>query len=182
MASALRMGAAAGDDPFAKVKGLIEEMIAKLVNEANQEATQKAFCDEEISKSKASKDEKTMESEKITSRLDTATSKKNELGNSVNELQAEIAALDKAMGEATKLRTEEKATYDKASKDFKEAAEAVESAISLLRCARVPAAHFWWQEERRWEHDHLDPRDGRRGLHQDVHGPQHRGGGSRAGV
>ena len=91
------------------------------------------LCDEEISKSKASKDEKTMESAKITSRRDTATSKKNELGNSVNELQAEIAALDKAMGQATKLRTEEKATHDKASKDSKEAAEAVESAISLLK-------------------------------------------------
>merc|ERR1719421_1290539 len=45
-------------DPMEKVKGLIEEMIAKLMQEANEEATQKAFCDGEIGKSNAAKEEK----------------------------------------------------------------------------------------------------------------------------
>merc|ERR1719161_898505 len=66
-------------DPFEKIKDLIENMIAKLVEDANQEATQKAFCDEEISKSKAAKDEKNMDIEKLTSRLDLAGSKKKSL-------------------------------------------------------------------------------------------------------
>jgi len=54
----MEMVSAASADPFEKIKGLIEEMIAKLIEEANQEATQKAFCDEEIGKSKASKEKK----------------------------------------------------------------------------------------------------------------------------
>merc|ERR1719396_227662 len=37
---------------------MIEDMIAKLLQEAAEEATQKAFCDKEIGESKASKDEK----------------------------------------------------------------------------------------------------------------------------
>merc|ERR1719426_719693 len=45
MASAMRLGAAAGEDPFAKVKGLINDMIATLESEAEEDASQKAYCD-----------------------------------------------------------------------------------------------------------------------------------------
>merc|ERR1719258_273114 len=68
----MEMVNAAAADPFAKIKGLIENMIAKLQNEANEEATQKAFCDEETSKSKESQSEKSMTMDKLQSRLDTA--------------------------------------------------------------------------------------------------------------
>merc|ERR1719388_286293 len=40
MASAMRLGAAAGEDPFAKVKGLITDMIATLESEAEEDASQ----------------------------------------------------------------------------------------------------------------------------------------------
>merc|ERR1719235_2594569 len=38
----------ATSDPFVKIRGLIEDMIAKLLKEAEEEATQKAFCDKEM--------------------------------------------------------------------------------------------------------------------------------------
>merc|ERR1719316_1949844 len=129
----MEMVSAAAADPFEKIKGLIEEMITKLQNEANEEATQKAFCDEENSKSKASKEEKTMKSDKLQARLDKATSTKAELEQSVKELEGEVAELDKGDAEATKLRQEENAENTKAAADFKEAAEAVTEAISVLR-------------------------------------------------
>merc|ERR1719161_2865142 len=44
----------ATSDPFVKIRGLIEDMIAKLLKEAEEEATQKAFCDAEMGKSKTS--------------------------------------------------------------------------------------------------------------------------------
>merc|ERR1719197_1378462 len=50
-------GAAGHDDVFAKVKGLISDMIAKLEKEAEAEATEKAYCDEEMSKTEAKKGE-----------------------------------------------------------------------------------------------------------------------------
>merc|ERR1719171_1114853 len=123
----MEMVSVASSDPFEKVRGLIEQMIEKLVTEANEEATQKAFCDEETTKSKKAQSEKTMTADKLNSLIDKATTTKAQLEQSVKDLEAEVAALDAGNAEATKIRTEEKATNTKSSADFKQAAEAVQS-------------------------------------------------------
>ena len=53
MASA--MHAENGDDPFGKIKGMISDMIAKLEDEAGEDATKKAYCDKELSETNAKK-------------------------------------------------------------------------------------------------------------------------------
>jgi hypothetical protein len=50
-----KYGSAAGEDPFAKIKGLITDMIGKLEKEAEDDANEKAFCDEEMAKTEAKK-------------------------------------------------------------------------------------------------------------------------------
>jgi hypothetical protein len=129
----MEMAGAASMDPLGKVKGLIEEMIEKLLKEAQEEATQKAFCDTEIGKSKKSLKVKNTAKDKLSARSDTAAAKKAELEENVKTLEKEIAGIDAANAEATKIRTEESATYKKASKDFGDAAEAVEKAIKVLK-------------------------------------------------
>merc|ERR1719223_2448878 len=42
-------------DPFAKVKGMIDSMITRLLNEANEDAQHEGFCDKEIGKSKVTR-------------------------------------------------------------------------------------------------------------------------------
>merc|ERR1719310_2658528 len=49
----------ANSDPFVKVKKLIRDMIQKLMEEANEEATHKAFCDTEMGTNKQTRDKKT---------------------------------------------------------------------------------------------------------------------------
>merc|ERR1719253_444240 len=51
----VRYGGQNSDDVFAKVKSLINELVAKLEKEAAEEATEKAFCDEEMAKTEAKK-------------------------------------------------------------------------------------------------------------------------------
>merc|ERR1719207_428383 len=128
-----QMASMAASDPFVKIRGLIEDMIAKLLKEAEEEATQKAFCDTEMGKSKTSQAEKTETLGKLTARIDGASTTIAENTEAIKTLEAEIAEIDKAQAEATEIRTTENADYLKASKDFKDSAEAVAKAIEVLK-------------------------------------------------
>merc|ERR1719456_1968415 len=128
-----QLAMSASQDPFGKVKGMIEDMVEKLLEDANKEASQKAFCDTETSKSRQSLEEKTMTLDTLSARVDEASTKRAELGQSIKDLMAEVAELDKAMAEATAIRTTENEEYLKASKDFKDSADAVVAAISVLK-------------------------------------------------
>merc|ERR1719160_674301 len=108
----MELANAALSDPFVKVKGLIEEMIEKLMTQAQQEATHQAFCEEEQGKSKKSQAEKTETLNKLKARTDKATATRDELNEDIKELEAEVAKIDAMQAEATKIRAEEKAAFD----------------------------------------------------------------------
>merc|ERR1719487_2888660 len=123
----------ASQDPFAKIKGMISDMIEKLLNEANEEATHKAFCDEELSKSRSSQEEKTIKLDKYQARIDSATTTMAELGEAIKSLEGELAEMDANLAEASKIRTEEHNDYVKASSDYSDSAKAVAAATQVLK-------------------------------------------------
>merc|ERR1719333_1518765 len=129
----MQLASVAGSDPFVKIRGLIEDMIAKLLKEAQEEATQKAFCDEEMGKSKASQAEKTATIDKLQTRIDGASATISELTEAVKTLEAEVAEIDSAQAEATKIRTTEIADNKKAIADFSQSADAVVAAMGVLK-------------------------------------------------
>merc|ERR1719428_2839143 len=133
MSSAVRLGAAAGSDPFAKVKGLITDMIATLEDEAEQDASQKAYCDKEMSEATAKKDDLTAQSDKLSTKIAQSKAKSAKLKEAVATLQEELASMAKAKAEADKLRSEEKAAYDKNSAEMKRGIEGVKKALSVLK-------------------------------------------------
>jgi len=126
-------GAAGGDDVFAKVKGLINDMIAKLEKEAEAEATEKAYCDEEMSKTEAKKGELEGVITRLTSKIDLATAKSAELKGEVKTLQAELAKLAKEQASMDAIRAEEKAAYDKAKAELEAGIGGVQKALGVLR-------------------------------------------------
>jgi len=133
IATTIRYGAATGDDPFAKVKGLIEEMIAKLMKEAADEASHKAYCDEEMAKTKAKKEELQADIEKLTSKIDVASARSADLKEDVKELQKELAALAEMQAEMDKVREDGNAAYKIAKDDLEKGLEGIGGALSVLR-------------------------------------------------
>jgi chromosome segregation ATPase len=123
----------AREGPFDKVKGLIESMIMRLEKQAAEEAEAKAFCDTETSKSKAKQADLTAKSDKSQVRIEKATATIAELKEQIKMLQAQMAEMDAAQAEATALRSKENEEYLKASKDYKDSAEAVANAIAVLQ-------------------------------------------------
>merc|ERR1719178_438928 len=132
MASVMRLGSAAGD-PFAKVKGLITDMIATLEQEAEEDATQKAYCDKEMSETTAKHDDLSAESESLSTKIDQKKSESAKLKEEVATLQNELAAMAKAKADADALRSEEKAAFDKNSAEMKQGIKGVKMALKVLK-------------------------------------------------
>merc|ERR1719155_93474 len=126
-------GAAGRDDVFAKVKGLITDMIAKLEKQAKAEATEKAYCDEEMSKTEAKKSELEGVVSRLTSKIDLAAAKSAELKSDVKTLQAELATLSKEQAEMDAIRAEEKAAFDKAKSELELGISGVQKALGVLK-------------------------------------------------
>merc|ERR1719424_1049414 len=103
----MRYGSKNGDSPFAKVEGLIKDMIAKLEAEAEAEATEKAYCDEQMAKTQAKKEDLDGTIAKLTSKIDQAAARSASLKEEVVELEKELAALAKSQAEMDKIRAEE---------------------------------------------------------------------------
>jgi len=133
IATIFRFGAQAGEDPFAKVKGLISDLIAKLQDEASAESSEKAFCDEEVAKTDAKKSELNAEIAALTSKIDTASSKSTKLKGEVKELQAELADLAKSQAEATEMRQATHGDFVTAKADFELGLSGVRKALTVLR-------------------------------------------------
>merc|ERR1719218_388683 len=122
-----------GEDPFAKIKGLISEMIEKLEAEAAKEAAHKAFCDKEMSETKAKKEDKETELDDLTTKIDKATSKIAKLKEEVATLEKELGEIAAAQKKATELRMEQAAAWKAAKADYEEGLEGVGMALQVLR-------------------------------------------------
>merc|ERR1719453_595242 len=129
----IRYGNGSGEDVFGKIKGLISDMISKLENEAEADATEKAYCDEEMAKTEAKKAELDSTMESLTTKIDRAASKSAGLKEDVKELQSELAALAKETAEMDQMRNEQNADYRKAKADLELGLGGVQKALGVLR-------------------------------------------------
>eukprot|EP00747_Dinoflagellata_sp_TGD_P160282 gnl/TRDRNA2_/TRDRNA2_177964_c2_seq15.p1 gnl/TRDRNA2_/TRDRNA2_177964_c2~~gnl/TRDRNA2_/TRDRNA2_177964_c2_seq15.p1 ORF type:complete len:658 (+),score=256.78 gnl/TRDRNA2_/TRDRNA2_177964_c2_seq15:55-2028(+) len=120
-------------NPFAKVIGMIKEMITKLKEEAAAEAAHKAWCDEELKKNKLKRDKKTAKKNLLTAELNELTASIETMGKTIETLIKEQTELTKALKDATEQREIEHAKNTKAIADAKAGAAAVGQALTVLK-------------------------------------------------
>merc|ERR1712228_841863 len=121
------------DDPFQKVKKMIKDLIVRLMEEANEEAEHKGWCDTELSTNEQTRAEKTAAVETLHAEIDQLEASIAQLTEDIADLTAAVAALNEAMAKATKLRQEEKKENLQTIADSQEAQTAVAQAITVLK-------------------------------------------------
>merc|ERR1719298_156190 len=120
-------------DPFKKVKKMIKDLIVRLMEEANEEAEHKGWCDTELSTNEQTRKEKTEAVETLHAEIDQLQASIAKLTEDIGTLTKAVADLDAAMAKATKLRQEEKAKNTETINDSQEAQTAVAQALTVLK-------------------------------------------------
>merc|ERR1740120_341557 len=100
---------------------MIEDLLAKLKQEAIAEASHKAWCDEQLHVNK------------LQSEIDDLSAKIVDLGSSITTLAEEQAELTKGMAERTQQRNDEHAENTATIADAAAGAEAVQRALVILK-------------------------------------------------
>jgi len=133
IAAVLRYGTGTGENPFTKVKELISDLITKLESEAKADATEKAYCDEQIAETSVKKVELQNEIEKLSTKIDQARTKSAGLKEDVKQLQAELASLAQQQAEMDKLRMESKDAFVQSKAELEQGLNGIRQAIGVLR-------------------------------------------------
>jgi len=121
-----------GEDHYAKVRGVIKDLIERLEDDAEAEAEQKGFCDTEMRAAVSNRDEQSLKMEVQQSTLAAKRAEKKELEAENKKLQEEIVELNLGIRDAKELREQEKASNEKAITMSEGGKEAVEKAIEVL--------------------------------------------------
>merc|ERR1719330_1464418 len=123
----------AAADPFAKVKKMIKDLLVRLMEEANEEAEHKGWCDKELATNEQTRKEKTDAVESLHAQKDELEASIAKLTEDIKNLNQAVFELTEAMAKATKIRGEEKEENLATIKDAKEAQTAVAQALTVLK-------------------------------------------------
>lgn len=121
------------ESPFAKVIGMIEDLLAKLKQEAQEEAAHKQWCDAELKANKEGRDKQTAAFERLSADDEAYKQSIVDMGEKIATLLQEQADLTTAMKEATAQRTKENEENTQTIADAKAGVKAVKSALVVLR-------------------------------------------------
>merc|ERR1719460_3298750 len=127
-------------DPFKKVKKMIDSMITKLLEEANEESDKKGWCDKEMAVNGQTREDKTEEVNTLSAEMDKLKADIMKLGQQIADLSTAISETDAAMVNATDIRLAEKDKNKDTIEDAKAAQTAVGQAISVLKDFYAKAA------------------------------------------
>jgi len=136
----MKLATAATEDPFAKVKTLIQELVERLLKEAADEASHKGWCDGELDTATRSRDTSASSVKEVNGRLAVGEARRAKLLEEVNTLGKEIDELTIELSHAEELRANETALNEASIEEAEHAKEGVDVAIDILQKYYAAAA------------------------------------------
>merc|ERR1719329_933244 len=127
-------------DPFSKVRQMIDEMITRLLNEANADAEKEGWCDTEMGKSKTTRNKLSEEIDGPQSAIEDGKATVMKLTQEMADLSKDLDELEVNLGEATDLREAEKAKNKATIADSSAAQKAIAAATAVLKDFYAKAA------------------------------------------
>merc|ERR1719329_639986 len=128
------------EDPFAKVSDMIRKLIVKLMEEANEEAEHKGWCNTELATNKLTRTHKYEEVDSLMTDVEGLEALITRLTQEMEELSSGITELQKAMAQANAERAEESAENKRVAAEAGDGADAVAQALGVLRDFYAKAA------------------------------------------
>jgi len=126
------LAAKIAEDPFAKVKQLIQELIERLLQEASNEATQKGWCDKATSDASDKRDYAAEEIADLNSQIEKLEAERNRLADELAVLSEDISELQDIRTKTQNERTEEQQQNELTIQEAKDGLEAINLCIDLL--------------------------------------------------
>jgi hypothetical protein len=132
MDTAMRLDSGSAD-PFAKVKGLLNDMLEKLQDEQDADSSHNAYCEKEMAESNAKAVEKQNSADRLTTKIDQMSARSAQLKKEVSAGQKALAKLAGLQAEMDRMRSEENAAYAKNKPEMEQGLEGIKMALQVLR-------------------------------------------------
>jgi len=120
------------EDPFAKVKQLIQELIQRLLREAGNEANHKGWCDTSISDAEQKRDYAAQKVREVNGKMARLEPLRDGLADELKILAEEIQKLQDARAKAVAMRAEEKAENEKTIQEAQLGLSALDEAMDIV--------------------------------------------------
>merc|ERR1719161_3154438 len=112
---------------------MIQDLISKLLEDEEEEADHKDYCDTELSRNEATRKEKTEAVEILRADIDEVSASITKLTHDITELSQAVSDLNAAVESYTQSRSEEHEKNTAAIKDAQDAQTAVAQAVTVLK-------------------------------------------------
>jgi len=120
-------------DAFVKVKKAIDDMIAKLLQDKEDEIKQKDFCIEELNTNERETELKNRDKEETQAKIDTLSNEIETLTNEIDTLKAEIASMQTELKRAGEDREQENKDFQETVADQRATVKLLEKTLDVLK-------------------------------------------------
>jgi len=121
------------DGPFDAINNSIEKMIFRLMDEQKKEDSHKSWCDQELAKTEAMKDNKDDKIQELDAELKTETAGVAQLTEDIKAAETMISSIVASTKEATEIRNIGKKENKAAIADAEQAQQAILKAMGVLQ-------------------------------------------------